>query len=155
RENLMQCPETLRVQAYFDGELDAVTAADIERHLEHCDECHTLHQELGELRVALRREVPYEQTPPALRARVMRALNGERANDARRPQQARSTWRARPFWVGLTSGLGTAAAAAMLAFWLAVPVQTNPTVDALLGAHVNSLLSTHLIDVASSDHHTV
>jgi anti-sigma factor RsiW len=151
----VQCPETLRVQAYFDGELDAVTASDIERHLEHCAECHTLHQELGELRVALRRDLPYEQTPPALRARVMRALNGEPADDTHRPRFGRTSWLTRQFWVGVTSGLGTAAAAVMLAFWFSAPLATNPTVDALLGAHVNSLLSTHLIDVASSDHHTV
>ena len=29
----MPCAESLRVQAYFDGELDALAAADIERHL--------------------------------------------------------------------------------------------------------------------------
>jgi len=32
----MQCPDSLRVQAYLDGETDAVSAADIERHMERC-----------------------------------------------------------------------------------------------------------------------
>jgi len=30
----VQCPESLRTQAYFDAELDAASAADIERHIE-------------------------------------------------------------------------------------------------------------------------
>ena len=28
----MRCAENLRVQAYFDGELDALAAVDVERH---------------------------------------------------------------------------------------------------------------------------
>jgi hypothetical protein len=32
-------PEMLRVEAYFDDEMDAVAAADIERHIEQCAEC--------------------------------------------------------------------------------------------------------------------
>ena len=149
----MQCPESLRTQAYFDGELDAVSAADIERHLEHCAECHTLHQDLTELRGALRRDLPYEDASPALRARVLRAVAAD--GGASRPRADRMAWRTRPFWLGMSGGLTSAAAAAVLAFWLIAPQVPNPTVDALLNAHVNSLLSTHLIDVASSDHHTV
>lgn len=148
----MQCPESLRVQAGFDGELDAVSATEVERHLEHCDECRSLHQDLVDLRSALRRDVPYEQTPSALRDRVTKMLDAEDRTTAR--SYANTNLRRRPFWVGLTAGGSMAAAAAVLAFALVVP-RTNPTVDELLGVHVNSLLPTHLIDVASSDHHTV
>jgi anti-sigma factor RsiW len=151
----MLCPDSLRVQAYFDGEADAVTAADIERHMERCDECRTLHRGLEQLRTVLRRDLPHTQIPPALRARVMRALDKERPIDT--PQRrARPTWRTRPFWMGATSGgLGMAAVAATLAFLLLSPQLATPVVDEVLGAHVNSLLSTHLIDVVSTDQHTV
>jgi anti-sigma factor RsiW len=151
----MQCSDALRAQAYFDGEADAVTAADIERHMEHCAACRTLHRGLEELRIALRRDLPHTPIPPALCARVMRALDEESSIDA--PQRrARPTWRTRPFWMGATSGgLGMAAVAATLAFLLLSPQLTTPVVDELLNAHVNSLLSTHLIDVVSTDKHTV
>ena len=150
----MQCPESLRVQAEFDGELDAVSAAEVERHREHCTECRALHRDLAELHEALRRDLPFERAPSALQHRVMAALDDE---DARAPAPKRtSAWRTRPFWIGLTSGLGTAAAAAALALSLFVtPATTTVTVNELLSGHVNSLLSNHLIDVASSDHHTV
>jgi anti-sigma factor RsiW len=38
--------------------------------------------------------------------------------------------------------------------WIAPPL-TTPVADQLVSAHVNSLLSTHLIDVVSTDQHTV
>ena len=152
----MQCPESLRVQAYFDAELDAVSAADIERHMEHCAECRSLSQALDELRTALRRDLPYARTPPALRAQITRALDEEHTTGAPQPQPgAGANWRSRSFWVGACSGLGTAALAATLALWLLAPRLTNPLVDELAGAHVSSLMSTHLIDVVSTDQHTV
>jgi len=151
----MQCPESLRLQAYFDAELDAVSAADIERHMEHCGECRAQHQALARLRTELRRELPYAQAPPALRARVTRALNGERTTDVPQPPEARSIARTRSFWLGAGSGLGAAAVAATLALWLIAPRFATPLVDELAGAHVASLMSTHLIDVVSTDQHTV
>jgi anti-sigma factor RsiW len=57
--------------------------------------------------------------------------------------------------MGATSGLGMAAAAATLAFLLLSPQLPTPVVDEVLHAHVNSLLSAHLIDVVSTDQHTV
>jgi anti-sigma factor RsiW len=150
----MLCADSLRVQAYFDGEADAVTAADIERHMERCDECRTLHRGLEQLRTALRRDLPHTQMPPALRARVMRALDKESSID--RPQRlGRPSWRTQTFWMGATSGLGMAAVAASLAFLLLSPQLATPMVDEVLHAHLNSLLPTHLIDVVSTDKHTV
>ena len=73
----MQCAEVLRVQAFFDGEVDAVSAADIERHVEHCAECRALLKDLETVRTVLRRDTGYVQAPPALRAQVMRALDEE------------------------------------------------------------------------------
>ncbi len=146
----MPCPDSQRVQAYFDGEADAVTAADIERHMERCDECRTLHRDLEQLRTALRRDLPPTQIPPALRARVMRALDKDTPQRRGRP-----SWRTRSFWIGASSGVGMTAVAASLAVLLLSPQLTAPVVDEVLDAHVNSLLSTHLIDVVSTDKHTV
>jgi anti-sigma factor RsiW len=73
----MLCAESLRVQAYFDGELDALSATDVERHRGACAECRTLLQGLDQVRTALRRDLTSAGAPPALRARVMRALDQE------------------------------------------------------------------------------
>ena len=152
----MPCPEALQVQAYVDGEVDALTSAAIERHLEQCAECRNLHQDVVELRTVLRQDLRYFQTPPALRAQVMRILDKEDAVDRPKPgRTGTGRWRTPAFWLGAGSGLGTAAVAATLALWLLAPPLTTPVIDEVVGAHVSSLMTTHLIDVVSTDQHTV
>lgn len=152
----MTCRETLRVQAYFDGEVDAPSAAEIERHLESCAECRAALDDLERSRSGLRRDFEGIAASPALRARILRALDeesGSKAGPVRQP--ARSLWRSRPFWLGAFGGMGTMAAAATLAFILLSPALNDPLLDSLLGEHVSSLMPGHLISVESSDHHTV
>ena len=152
----MLCPESLRLQAYFDTEVDAVSAVEIERHVLRCAECRTLHQALDHLRMDLRWSLPSIEAPPALRARIMHALDAERGvHTPHSGRRDRTAWRTWAFWVGAGSGIGTAAIAATLAALLLAPSLTIPVADELVSAHVNSLLSTHLIDVASTDQHTV
>lgn len=153
----MQCAESLRVQAYFDGEMDAVGALDIERHAERCPECRTLLEDLARTRARIRREVPYETAPPQLRAALSRALDGETASPvsaARVARPASVAWRTRSFWLGAVGGLGTALAAGA-AFLLFMPAQPDLLSDELVVAHVRSLMPGHLTDVVSSDRHTV
>jgi anti-sigma factor RsiW len=151
----MPCAESLQVQAYVDGEVDALAAAAVERHMEQCAECRALHQELLRLRNALRDELPYTQTPPALRARIMRDLDQESAPASRARQRTHGIWRTRSFWLGAVSGLGSAAVAAALAFVMIASPFKSAMIDELLGAHVSSLMSSHLLDVVSTDKHTV
>jgi anti-sigma factor RsiW len=152
----MRCTERLRAQAYFDDELDSVSTANIERHRIHCAECNALLDDLEQVRTALRQDAAYASTPPVLRARVMRALNREGA--AKRPRRHGKrfrNWLSRPFWRGALGGIGGTAIAAGIAFFLLAPGPTNPLLDDLLSAHVRSLMPDHLIDVISTDRHTV
>jgi anti-sigma factor RsiW len=194
----VRCAESLRVQAYFDAEVDAVSAADIERHLEHCAECRELLRDLEQVRTVLRRDSDYARTPAELRSKIMRALDQERAAEIQvaegapasegaaapvgtatpagsatpvrtaapqgtafprgtpRPrEQVSPTWRMRSFWVGALGGVGGTAIAAAFAFLLLVPRFANPLLDQLVSAHVRSLMPSHLIDVVSTDKHTV
>jgi anti-sigma factor RsiW len=159
------CPESPRLQAYFDGELDVIAAAEFERHMESCADCRAALQELQETRSALRRDLTYERTPPELRARILRALDLESAPAAAispppappRPASARAAppWRPRSFWAGALGGFGSAAIAACAAFLLLAPPAGNALLDDLVSAHARSLLPAHLIDVESTDRHTV
>jgi len=144
----VDCPESLRAQAYFDGELDAAAAAAFERHVEHCAECRTTLEDHQRLRTALRADLASEQAPAALRARIGRALDREHSHSPR-------AWQKRPFWLGALSGLGAAAVAAAVAFLVVTAPVQDPLVDQLVAAHVQSLLPDHLIAVLSTDRHTV
>jgi anti-sigma factor RsiW len=154
----MRCAESLRVQAYFDGEVDAVSAVEIERHMKHCAECGAWLVDLEQVRTVLRRDSGFARTPPALRAKIMRALDEESAvgttRSSQRPAPAQIP-RRRSFWAGALSGAGGTALAAGLAFLLLMPRIPDPLLDELVNAHVRSLMPTHLIDVVSTDRHTV
>jgi anti-sigma factor RsiW len=153
----MQCAESMRVQGYFDGELDALSAADIERHREACAKCRVLLEDLDHVRGALRRDLTYASAPPpALRARILRVLDEEDAVRSPRPTKVRrKPWRPQPFWKGAFSGIGGTVIAAGIAFSLLAPPLSNPVLDDLTSAHVRSLMPDHLIDVISTDKHTV
>ena len=154
----MRCAESLRAQAYFDGEVDAASAAQIEAHTEHCAECRELLQDHAGLRGGIRRELPYRRAPEPLRARILHALDQESqvsANVASAPLPVGGSTRRRSFWTGALSGIGGTALAASAAFFLLAPQVNSPVLDALVSAHLRSMMPDHLIDVVSTDRHTV
>jgi anti-sigma factor RsiW len=141
-------PEPLRLEAYFDNEMDALDAAELERHVEQCGECGAYLLDLEQTRAALRRGLTQARVPPALRAQLARALDQENTRHAR-PRFYYS------FWAGAFGGACAAATAAILAFVIWVPPFGGALVDDLVGAHLRSLMPDHLIDVVSTDRHTV
>jgi mycothiol system anti-sigma-R factor len=137
------------LHAYLDSELDAVRAAEFERHLENCRECTATLGAVESLRASLQRAQLYETAPPELRKKISSKLKISAASTSRSPVAA---WR----WL--------AAAAAILLVtgvaWFAVP-QFRPdspesvTSAEVIDAHIRSLQAGHLTDVTSTDQHTV
>jgi anti-sigma factor (TIGR02949 family) len=150
----MACPEPLQLQAYFDGELEALAASQLEEHLAGCPQCSAHLEELSSLRAAIRRDVTPVQAPANLRARIAHALEAE-AGAAAIARPAPRAWRSRPFWLGALGGVAAAAGLALFSFLLMSARLGGTLADELVAAHVRSLLPSHLIDVASSDRHTV
>lgn len=148
----MACAEALRVQAYFDGELEGAAAGDVQRHLQGCADCRALVEDLERLRTAIRRDLN-PVASPQLRTRITQALDAQapapvRALKPRAPRQ-------RAFWLGALSGVSASALAAAMLFILLSPMLGSALPDELVSAHLHSFLPAQLIQVESSDHHTV
>ena len=105
------------------------------------------------LRAQIRAEVPYFAATPALRERVRALLANARDAAPAPPRPERDRWR----W--LTEGAFAGCAATVLAWVVGTAVidwraNEDVAVEAVT-THVRATLSNHLIEVASSDQHTV
>lgn len=149
----MNCDQALNLlPAYSDGELDAVQSAEIEKHVLGCAECGARRDELAALRSRIRNEVPYYTATAALQERVRAAI--VRATGAPVPPRVKvSRWR----W--LTSGALAGSAATVFAWFMGSAildwqVGTDLAAEAVAN-HARATLSNRLMDVASTDQHTV
>jgi len=164
------------IAAYADGETGRRQTRAIGNHLRGCRECAVKHEDLLALRAQLRAEVPRYSAPPALRARVLATLE---ATAPQTPARRRlfDRWRAasrgaatggaggshlhgivdRGRW--LTGGALAGCAATVLAWVVGTTVidwraNEDIAVEAVT-SHVRATLGHQLIQVASSNQHTV
>ncbi|HST31167.1 MAG TPA: anti-sigma factor [Chthoniobacterales bacterium] len=134
------------LHAHVDGELDLVNTRQVEQHLRDCEECRRLEDQIRGLREALTTNAPAFRAPGHLRRNVRAALRRE----ANAGEKDLSFW---PIFAA-------SAAFAVLILGLVLFLTNRSShqgaiVDEVIANHVRSLLATHLVDVASSDQHTV
>ncbi len=138
------------VHGYFDGELDAVRSAEFECHLESCITCQNELKNIESLHAVLQQSNLYEHASSQLRERVREQL-----------AQAADSGRVRPglrrrFLLPTFGALAAAAAVLAVVFFIIQPrTQSGRITAELIDAHVRSLQPGHLIDVQSTDQHTV
>src|SRR5580658_9179556 len=151
----MTCDEARQLlHAYIDDELDLATALQIETHLPGCPKCQ---KELEAARAAghaVAQPVVYYPAPSELRDRLRRAIRSEIRESETPPNPGILTgWWKRPM---AFSGLVAAMLLIACSLFLFLPAQASRgEIDDLVGSHVRSLEENHLMDVASTDQHTV
>lgn len=146
----MDCAQVRTVIEYYaDGEVDALTGAAIERHLERCAGCQGALERLRALSLLIKEAAPYHTVPDRL-ARQVRASVQEQGAPSR---QAAGTW-----WGWLRPATLVAATAAVT--WIVAPQLKRPPAtellaEAVISSHSRATLTGHGADVASSERHTV
>jgi anti-sigma factor RsiW len=146
------------LNAFVDGELDLSSRLEIEQRMQADAAFARRVEELGQLREAIREGADYHRAPAALRE----GLAGLVAPESRRPPPVRtpaSVVAAVQRWLDwrpLVASLGLVAmvAVALNLVWFR-SAQDERLLDDVVASHVRSTLGQHLVDVASSDHHTV
>jgi anti-sigma factor RsiW len=130
----------------LDGELDPASRGELERHLETCVNCAEAFDRAIALREKIRGDSPYFAAPPGLEARVRQALKKESA-------PSKSRWTPPEWWL---AAAGIAAVMLLSVFiWEPRRAPDDPVAGELVSTHIRALQPGHLIDVPSSDRHTV
>jgi anti-sigma factor RsiW len=135
------------LQAFVDGELDLKVQLEFEQRLRDDALLNAQVQSLRRLRSAVREGADYHAAPAALR------MPWHAQDDAPAATAVAARWRG---WQPLAAGLGLAMVL-MLAVQLAwlQSSKDQRLLDDVVASHVRSTVGQHLVDLASSDHHTV
>jgi anti-sigma factor RsiW len=150
RRNKVNCIEAQRLlHAYIDAELETANTLEVEKHLQECNACLKDYNDYQTLRAALREGSLYFHAPELLQKRIASSVRKE----------------SKPLVIArLTSRPWLSAAAvlfiALLGMWglmrlWPTPSANNALAQAVLADHVRSLMVNHLVDVPSSNKHTV
>jgi len=156
--------ESRRLDAFVDGELDLKSQLDLERQLEDEPALARQVDDLRHLRALVRETATYHTAPEAMRARLASRLGAPApaAGPAARARpagarhalvEATRRWLAwRP--LGAALAFATVLAVALNLVWVQ-SIETDRLVDEVVANHARATVSERLVDVASSDHHTV
>ncbi len=147
----MNCDRVqLLLNGYIDGELDLVSSLDIEEHMQSCAACSSRYRQLMSLHTAASNKSLYRSAPPSLEKRIRASL--------RKASPASPAWFTFP-WVLFTTTALMAVLVLSVAGFLGRSLFTSQSETSLAQqvqtAHVRSLMANHLMDVTSTDQHTV
>jgi anti-sigma factor RsiW len=147
---MMNCQQAkLLIDPYADAELEASAILELEKHLQSCSACALALRHLQSLKKTLKQDALYFTAPAELRQRI----EAELPSPAKAVPQ-RVAWN----WNWLTTAM-SGAFAVCLALLLTVTMFRQPSDQPLarevFSSHIRSLMPGHLMDVVSTDQHTV
>lgn len=133
------------LEGYLDGELGFERTLEVEAHLASCRACHSEVESWKDVRGALRRSDLYHRAPSSLEEQIRKMVPQEKRKE-------RSSWFHQWIWAG--GGAAFATAALLIAFMISRPAAPSLGQE-VVTSHIRSLMANHLMDVISTDQHTV
>jgi anti-sigma factor RsiW len=148
----MRCENThVLLHALIDGELDAGHAREVEAHAAGCVSCGPRLRDYRAMHQSLAFAALGYPAPEYLRRRLAGALASASPS---RPRRRIAGFRSMLTGFGMGSVVSTALAACLMLFVMHQEDNQRIVGDAI-SAHLRSLQGNHLIDVQSTDQHTV
>ena len=151
----MNCDDArVLMHGHLDGELDLADDLEVQRHIEECPRCASEYAALRAMRTRLKDDAFRFEAPAALKEKIRHALPAATISRGNGYQSQRGAWVQRTVRFAVPMAIG-----AMLALIIAprtmAPVLNQQLANEVVASHVRSLMATHLMDVASTDQHTV
>jgi len=146
----MTCSREL-IEALVDEELDSSRAAEVQEHVGQCSACSELLARLERQREEIRSLAPSYAAPPALHRSVREVVQREAVGRQRSPA-IRDPWRLFAIAASILLCLSLGWNLAGVRQWSAAG---DILAEDILSNHVRSMMGVHLLDVPSSDQHTV
>lgn len=145
------------LHGYMDNEIDPAKSREIEDHLAECHGCAASLDSFRALSQAMAESAVYYRAPDRVRTRLQSALRAQTVSEDRSTRPVRFPWLGWKPLAAVTTLLLLAFVAGVFAG--RIPLTPAPAdallIEEVLGSHVRSLMGTHLVDVVSSDQHTV
>jgi anti-sigma factor RsiW len=146
----MNCPQARPlIDAYADGELDAAGILELEKHLRDCPACAHAWRNTQTLKKSLKQDAMFFTAPTELRRAIKAELQSQIET---KPRWTFGDWN----WLTTaTSSVATACLALLLAFSLTRPSAQQRLTQEIVFGNIRSLMADHMLDVVSTDQHTV
>jgi anti-sigma factor RsiW len=152
-----------QLNAFVDGELDLAAQLELEARLKEDTALRAQVERLRSLREAVRGRTDYHAAPDALRKRIGALVAAQAAAEPSARSPASDTapglkavlarWFA---WRPLVPALGLAAGVIIATNLVLLPAREDSRIEQeVIASHVRATLAQRMIDVESSDHHTV
>jgi anti-sigma factor RsiW len=144
----MNCSRDL-VEAYIDDELDAAQHSVVEQHLATCQNCSETCARLRKQKADVKAAAPYYKLPAELHRSIREALRRVGT------EKAKPVWEVPWRWLAIAASVLLVVSVSWNLTRLRPRSYEAEVAENVLSDHIRSLLGTHLVDVPSSDQHTV